>query len=88
MEENSKGRSSSGSGPFFTRSLNSVPQASAAGLDLADLFLEPVDRGVDYWVAPFMKLLGAIPSPTWIPVVMVVASSLFAGSVFIIALGV
>lgn len=46
------------------------------------------NRGIDYWVAPFMKLLGAIPSATWIPVVMVVASSLFAGSVFIIALGV
>lgn len=45
-------------------------------------------RGVDYWIAPFMKLMGAIPSATWIPVVMVVARSLFAGSVFIISLGV
>ena len=45
-------------------------------------------RKVDYWVAPFMKLLGAIPSPTWIPIVMVIASSLFTGSVFIISLGV
>lgn len=45
-------------------------------------------RKVDYWIAPFMKLLGAIPSPTWIPIVMVIASSLFAGSVFIISLGV
>ncbi len=45
-------------------------------------------RTADYWLSPFMKLLGAIPSPTWIPVVMVIASSLFAGSVFIIALGV
>ena len=45
-------------------------------------------RKVDYWIAPFMKLLGAIPSPTWIPIVMVIASSLFTGSVFIISLGV
>ena len=37
---------------------------------------------------PFVNVNHAIPSPTWIPVVMVVASSLFAGSVFIIALGV
>ena len=43
---------------------------------------------VNYWFNPFMKLLGAIPSTTWIPVVMVISSSLFKGSVFIIALGV
>ena len=59
-----------------------------AGLGLVTGVACGYNRGVDYWVAPFMKLLGAIPSPTWIPVVMVVASSLFAGSVFIIALGV
>ena len=35
-----------------------------------------------------MKLVGAIPSPTWIPIVMVIASTLFSGAVFIIALGV
>lgn len=35
-----------------------------------------------------MKLLGAIPSTTWIPIVMVIAASLFKGSVFVIALGV
>ena len=45
-------------------------------------------KTVDYWISPFTKLIGAIPSPTWIPIVMVIASSLFAGSVFIIALGV
>lgn len=45
-------------------------------------------RSVDYWISPFMKLMGSIPSPTWIPVVMVIASSLFAGAVFIISLGV
>ena len=35
-----------------------------------------------------MKLLGAIPSTTWIPIVLVLSASLFRGSVFIIALGV
>lgn len=45
-------------------------------------------KSVNYWISPFMKLLGAIPSTTWIPVVMVLATSLFSGSVFIIALGV
>ena len=46
------------------------------------------NRRINYWIAPFMKLLGAIPSTTWLPVVMVLASTLFKGSVFIIALGV
>lgn len=45
-------------------------------------------KRVSYWIDPFMKLMGAIPSTTWIPVVMVLASSLFGGAVFIIALGV
>ena len=45
-------------------------------------------KRVSYWLDPFMKLLGAIPSTTWIPVVMVLAASLFSGAVFIIALGV
>lgn len=45
-------------------------------------------KKVNYWIEPFMKLLGAIPTTTWIPVVLVLADSLFKGSVFIIALGV
>ena len=40
-----------------------------------------------YWVNPLIKFLGPIPTSTWIPVIMVVASSLFAGAIFIIALG-
>ena len=40
-----------------------------------------------YWVNPIIKFLGPIPTSTWIPVIMVVASSLFGGAVFIIALG-
>ncbi|WP_040396732.1 ABC transporter permease [Anaerococcus senegalensis] len=45
-------------------------------------------KKVDYWVDPFLKLLGPIPTTTWIPVVMVLATSLFGGAVFIIGLGV
>ncbi|MDY3006407.1 ABC transporter permease subunit [Anaerococcus porci] len=45
-------------------------------------------RRIDYWVDPFLKLLGPIPTTTWIPIVMVLATSLFAGAVFIISLGV
>lgn len=44
-------------------------------------------KKVHYWVDPVIKFLGPIPTSTWIPVIMVIASSLFAGAVFIIALG-
>lgn len=40
-----------------------------------------------YWVDPIIKFLGPIPTSTWIPIMMVVATSLFGGAVFIIALG-
>ncbi len=40
-----------------------------------------------YWINPVIKFLGPIPTSTWIPIIMVVASSLFGGAVFIIALG-
>ena len=46
------------------------------------------NQRINYWIEPFMKLLGAIPSTTWIPIVLVLSASLFRGSVFIIALGV
>lgn len=45
-------------------------------------------KRINYWVAPIIKLLGPIPATTWIPVIMVLVSSIFQGSVFIIALGV
>ena len=45
-------------------------------------------KKVDYWLDPFLKLLGPIPTTTWIPVVMVLSTSLFGGAVFIIVLGV
>ena len=40
-----------------------------------------------YWLDPIIKFLGPIPTSTWIPIILVVASSLFGGAVFIIALG-
>ena len=40
-----------------------------------------------YWISPIIKILGPIPTATWIPIMMVVVSSLYVGSVFIIALG-
>ncbi len=61
---------------------------SGAGLGLITGIACGYNRNINYWIAPFMKLLGAIPSTTWLPVVMVLASTLFKGSVFIIALGV
>ena len=45
-------------------------------------------KKVSYWVEPFMKILGPIPTTTWLPVVMVLATTLFKGAIFIIALGV
>lgn len=46
------------------------------------------NKKINYWISPFLKLLGAIPSITWLPIVLVLAGTLFQGSVFIIALGV
>lgn len=46
------------------------------------------NKKIHYWVAPIIKLLGPIPSTTWIPIIMVICTSLFRGSVFIIGLGV
>lgn len=43
---------------------------------------------VRYWINPILNVLGPIPTATWIPLIMILASSLFAGSIFIIALGV
>ncbi len=44
-------------------------------------------KKVRYWINPIISFLGPIPTVTWIPIMMVVASSLYVGSVFIIALG-
>lgn len=44
-------------------------------------------RRVRYWINPLIRVLGPIPTVTWVPLVMILARSLFAGSVFIVALG-
>ena len=41
-----------------------------------------------YWIQPLVKTLASIPAITWLPVVLIVAKSLFGGSVFLIALSV
>ncbi len=45
-------------------------------------------KRVNYWLSPFVTVIGSIPTTTWIPIVMVLAASLRNGAVFIIALGV
>jgi NitT/TauT family transport system permease protein len=47
-----------------------------------------VSKKADYWISPVMKILGPIPAVTWLPIIVVVAGSLFSGSIFLIALGV
>ena len=46
------------------------------------------NKDIYYWISPILKMLGPIPSTTWIPIVLVLAASLFAGSVFVVGLGV
>ncbi len=45
-------------------------------------------KKISYWISPFLRILGPIPTTTWLPLVMAVAASLYKGSVFVIALGV
>jgi len=59
-----------------------------AGIGIVTGILCGYSKKVNYWISPFLKLLGPIPSTTWIPIVMVLVASLFKGAVFIIALGV
>ena len=42
---------------------------------------------IRYWINPLIKILGPIPTATWLPLIMLLAPSLFSGSVFIIGLG-
>ena len=59
-----------------------------AGLGIITGILAGYFDKVNYWVDPFLKLLGPIPTTTWLPVVMVLAINLFQGAIFIISLGV
>lgn len=42
---------------------------------------------VQYWISPIIKVLGPIPTATWLPLIMLLFPSLFSGSVFIVGLG-
>ena len=42
---------------------------------------------VNYWITPIVKVLGPIPTATWIPLIMLLVRSLTAGSMFIVGLG-
>ncbi|MDR1570948.1 MAG: ABC transporter permease subunit [Clostridiales Family XIII bacterium] len=41
-----------------------------------------------FWIMPIVKMIGPIPTVVWLPLVIVIMPSLFAGSVFVIAFGV
>jgi NitT/TauT family transport system permease protein len=43
---------------------------------------------VRYWVQPLVRVFGSVPPVTWLPIILVLASSLFGGAVFLIALAV
>ena len=43
---------------------------------------------VRYWIQPLVKVLGSIPAVTWLPIILILANSLFQGAVFLIALAV
>lgn len=45
-------------------------------------------RRFNYWVNPFIKVIGPIPATAWIPIALVVFPGTFGASVFIIALSV
>lgn len=45
-------------------------------------------KAIRYWVQPVIRVLGSIPPVTWLPIILVLASSLFTGAVFLIALAV
>lgn len=42
---------------------------------------------INYWIDPIVKVLGPIPTVTWVPLIMIIFPSLASGAVFIIALG-
>lgn len=40
----------------------------------------------EYWINPFFRLIGPIPSTAWIPIVLIVFPSSFTASIFLLAL--
>lgn len=60
---------------------------SGSALGLVTGIICGYSKRARYWIDPVIKFLGPIPTSTWIPIMMVIATSLFGGAVFIIALG-
>ena len=60
---------------------------AGASVGLVSGILAGWSRKIDYWISPVMRIIGPIPSTTWIPLIMAIMS-LASGSIFIIALGV
>jgi NitT/TauT family transport system permease protein len=45
-------------------------------------------KKVSYWIMPVVKAIGPIPVTVWIPIIVVLVPTMFAGSVVLIAIGV
>ena len=61
---------------------------AGVSIGLACGILAGWSKKVQYWIQPITKVLGAIPTTTYMPIVMMLASSLFGGAAFLIGLGV
>ncbi len=61
---------------------------AGVGIGLVCGILAGWSQKVQYWIQPITRVLGAIPSTTYMPIVMMLASSLFGGAAFLIGLGV
>ena len=58
------------------------------GIGLVCGILSGWSKIVQYWIQPITRVLGAIPSTTYMPIVILLAKSLFGGAAFLIGLGV
>ena len=61
---------------------------AGVSIGLACGILAGWSKKIHYWIQPVTKVLGAIPTTTYMPIVMMLASSLFGGAAFLIGLGV
>lgn len=72
---------------FFTLKLLFSGYLSGVVLGLITGVACGYSKRINYWVNPIVKILGPIPTATWIPLIMLLCSSLVAGSTFIVGLG-
>ncbi|MDR3355053.1 MAG: ABC transporter permease subunit [Synergistaceae bacterium] len=45
-------------------------------------------KKVEYWAMPVVRMIGPVPAVVWIPIVMILSPTTFAGSVFLVGLAV